>query len=201
MLVALCLVVCSSSCSKSDDGYNPYDYDYSDNNGGNNSSGGGTNPSGGGTNNGGNNGNNTLNPLDFDFAISFNVYIYAFDEGHGTYERSMEMLFSTPEGLYSRGITEFAIGIQSLDGSIYYKQGFNTLDSNVYVKKEGNTVWYTGTIYNDSKYTWIPYILMQHQSSPTTKFKWTYRVKCNGTYYGGEHWTTEEYSGEIGSEF
>lgn len=172
--------------------YTYYKDGYSPGNGGGNN---------GGNNGGGNNGNEIPNPLDFEFAIGFDPYIYAFDEGHGTYERCFDIAFATPVGLYSRGITEFAIGIQNLDGSIFYKQGLNCGDHNVYEKKEGDVVWYTGTLYNDLDYTWAPLVTFEHMSSPTLKFKWTYRVKCNGSYYGGDRWTTEEYPGEIGSNF
>lgn len=147
---------------------------------------------------GGGNGGSNSNPLDFDFYSGFDYQGFwepAINEGNGTYERTIYLGFgvNSSVNLYSRGITELAIGVQSLDGSIFQKTGWH---DNVYVTKQGNTYWYTAIITDDYTTSWGTTVFFQHLSSATIKLKWTYRVKYNGSYYfEGERWTTETYPG------
>ena len=158
---------------------------------------GGQNPSEpdpGGQNPGGQNGN----PLDFDFYVLFDtteMWSIAFNNGYGKYDRDLGLGFGVNPWyhLFSQGITEFAVGIQCLDGSVYYKTGWQ---DNVYVTKEGRTIWYTGYLTSEYTTEWQTYVSFQNMSSATVNLKWTYRVKYNGTYYlEGDHWKTESYSG------
>ena len=149
-----------------------------------------------GNSNGGGNGGGYTNPLDFEFSYGFQDFTgnYAyFDEDNGTYSRATFLHVGVQSGLYSRDITEFAIGIQCLDGSISYKNGWN---DDFYVTKKGNIIWYAGRIRSDEEYQWSTLLFFNNLHTPDIQFKWTYRVKLNGVYeLEGEHWHNEVFPG------
>lgn len=181
ILMIAAMVLFAAGCSKSSasNDVNP------GNNGGGNS---------GGNNNGGGNGGGSgyVFPDDFEFIYGFENFGVAYkpeDDYYG-YERIVPLhLGYEQSNLMSLGVQEIAIGIVCLDGNIYYDRPH--WDNGMYIKKENNIIWYT--IYpNNTAQNWTTFLIFEHQSTTTTRFKWTSRAKYNGVYYfEGERWKTE----------
>lgn len=129
-------------------------------------------------------------PDDFEFIYGFDNVGEAYLSDDYGYERVIPYhLGSEQTGLMDIGVQEIAMGLVCLDGNIYYEGPH--WEYGIYIKRENNIIWYT--VYPDNTaQNWTTFIIFEHQSTTTTRFKWTCRVKYNGVYYfEGERWNTE----------